>query len=86
MLLGILPRGFTPAEPLRSPISQVNALMALLADGSRVRYLDIGGSFLQRDGTISPIVMSDAVHPTALGYQILVRAIWQPLIDLTARP
>jgi beta-glucosidase len=86
LLLGILPRGFTPAEPLRSPISQVNALMALLADGSRVRYLDIGGSFLQRDGTISPIVMSDAVHPTALGYQILVRAIWQPLIDLTARP
>jgi lysophospholipase L1-like esterase len=82
LLLGILPRGFSPADPLRAEIAQVNASLASLDDGKQVHFLDIGHNFLQSDGAISPAVMADGLHPTQYGYQIMTASIWQPIVDL----
>lgn len=84
LLLGIFPRGRTPAEPLRQSIAQVNARIAALDDGDRVRYLDIGNNFLQPDGTISPLVMPDFLHPSEWGYLVYTASVWPPLVELLA--
>ena len=50
LLLGIFPRGADPATPnvaaIRSKIKTINAELAKLDDGNKVRYLDIGEKFL----------------------------------------
>lgn len=81
LLLSILPRGQSPADPLRAKIQDTNQRIAPLADGDQVRFLDLTGSFLMPDSSISPLVMSDYLHPTLFGYQIYTVAIWQPLMD-----
>lgn len=82
LLLGILPAGPMPDTLLRQEIAQTNGLIAGLADGSAVHFLDIGANFLQADGTISPAVMADYLHPTNLGYNPMTTAIGQPLLTL----
>jgi hypothetical protein len=47
-----------------------------------VQYLNIGSNFFQPDGTISSAVLFDAVHPTLLGYQLLLRSIWPTMMSL----
>jgi hypothetical protein len=84
LLLGILPCGPKPGSPQRAAIEQVNASISRLADDS-VTYLDIGGRFLQPDGTISPIIMTGYVHPTQAGYQIFADAIRNTLQGLLRR-
>jgi lysophospholipase L1-like esterase len=82
LLLGVLPRGFSAADPYRAAVAQVNAAVALLADGQRVKFLDAGPNLLQPNGSLSPLVMPDALHPSYLGYQIITSLIWQPLFTL----
>ena len=43
-------------------------------------FTDFGDKFLEADGTLSPEVMPDFLHPNAKGYQIWADAI-QPFID-----
>jgi lysophospholipase L1-like esterase len=85
LLLGVLPLGQSPADPLRGEIAQLNGLLALLDDGTAVHFLDIGGRFLQPDGALSPAVMPDFVHPSLLGYQIYAGAVYGPLLQLLAQ-
>jgi beta-glucosidase len=82
LLLGILPRGQTPAEPLRIPIAEVNSQLAQLTDGNQVRFLDLGNNFLEPDGTISRQVMADYLHPTLWGYEIYTASIWETLLEM----
>jgi lysophospholipase L1-like esterase len=79
VLLGLLPPGMSPADPRRSWPASVNPLIASLADGRRVRYLDVGPALLWPDGSIPPAVISDGIHPTLLGYQLITRAMWPTL-------
>jgi len=51
-----------------------------LDDGKRVTYIDLGPKIIEPDGTISPEMMPDFVHPTLKGYQIWADAM-QPIID-----
>lgn len=60
-------------------IDRANALLAKLDNGQTVRFLDIGGVFLGRDGRIPWTIMPDQLHPTAAGYQLEAEAI-QPLL------
>jgi beta-glucosidase len=82
LLLGILPRGADPFEPMRPLVAETNVGLARLADGSRVRFLDIGADFLMPDGTISPYVMADYLHPTLFGYQIYTSVVLGPIQGL----
>ena len=82
LLLGILPRGQRADDPLRPLIHQTNALLAKMAS-ERVRYLDIGGQFLEPDGSIRPEIMPDFIHPSPEGYRRMGRALRPVLDELT---
>lgn len=81
LLLAVFPRGEKP-DAQRAKIDQVNRLIARLADGKSVHYLDIGSKFLQPDGTISPAVMPDFLHLSPKGYETWAEAIEPKLKEL----
>jgi beta-glucosidase len=86
LLLGILPRGASPDDPMRGLVAQTNQLIAPLGTLNRVTYLDIGGAFLQGDGSISPLVMADYLHPTLLGYERMTVALMPSLYPWLQSP
>lgn len=75
LVLGIFPRGETPADPMRQQNEKTNALIAKYADGKRVHYLDIGKTFLQPDGTLTREIMPDLLHLSEKGYDLWAEAI-----------
>jgi lysophospholipase L1-like esterase len=81
LLLGVFPRGEKP-NPQRDKIASVNSTIAKLDDGKTVHYLDIGGKFLQPDGSISKEIMPDFLHLSPKGYQIWADAIEPKLGEL----
>ncbi len=85
LLLGVFPRGEKP-NPTREKLDQVNESISKLDDGSHIRYLNIGKSFLQTDGSISKDVMPDFLHLTAKGYQIWADAIEPSVWELLDEP
>jgi len=80
LLQAIFPRGHLATDPARAKIRETNKILAGLADGKTVIFLDFGDKFLEADGALSPDVMPDFLHPNAKGYQIWADAI-QPVID-----
>lgn len=79
--MGILPIGETADNPLRRAVAATNALLAGVADGKTVYYLDIGPLLLGADGRFLPGVMqSDFTHPSEGGYEIWASAI-KPLVE-----
>lgn len=75
LLLAIFPRGVEPSET-RAKLAEASGLAAgRVADGERVHYLNIGSHFLTEDGTLTPEVMPDALHPNENGYRIWAEAI-----------
>ena len=81
LLLGIFPRS-TPDNPVRGTIAEINQIISRLDADPHVHYLDIGDVFLEPDGTISPSIMSDALHPTTEGYRRWAEAVIEPLTEL----
>ncbi len=75
LVLGIFPRGETPADPMRQQNEATNALIAKMADGKQVQFLDIGKTFLQPDGTLTREIMPDLLHLSEKGYDMWVAAI-----------
>lgn len=83
LLLGLLPRGASLSDPLRSEVAAVNARIAGLADGDHVRYLDLGPAVTLPNGSIAPnFLRPDYVHPNARGYALLTRAIDATLVSM----
>lgn len=82
LLLGILPRDEQPGTVLRKRIIETNKLYAKLADKSKnVYFLDIGDKLLEKNGTLSKVVMYDGLHPTKdTGYKPMLEAI-KPTLD-----
>jgi lysophospholipase L1-like esterase len=85
LLLGILPRDQHPDSPARAELARINARIAQLDNGGRVRFLDVGSRFLDPDGTIPARLMEDYLHPTPAGYRVLAEAI-APLLSQMLDP
>jgi lysophospholipase L1-like esterase len=75
LILGILPRGATPAEKLRGVNAQVNAQIAKCADGDTVFYTNPGPALLDANGDLSHEMSFDMLHLTPKGYSTLAAAI-----------
>lgn len=91
LLLGVFPRSgarvpkdvdHISAEKLNPAIKSINERIAKLDDGKDVKYLDIGGSFLDEKGGLSRTVMDDFLHLTPKGYALWADAIQEPVEKL----
>jgi lysophospholipase L1-like esterase len=85
LLLAVFPRGEKPG-PAREKIAAVNESISKLDDGKMIKYLDIGKSFLNEDGTISRDVMPDFLHLTRKGYRIWADSMEPTLWSLLDEP
>jgi lysophospholipase L1-like esterase len=75
LLLAIFPRSPKPTDPARDWIAKVNAIISGYVSDPRVTYLDFGAQFLHPDGTMTPDMMADFLHPGPKGYEIWANAI-----------
>ncbi|WP_424814861.1 GDSL-type esterase/lipase family protein [Roseococcus sp. YIM B11640] len=71
LLLGILPRGASPTDPMRPLVARVNQLIAVCADNQRVFFADPGPALLDATGQLSPAISPDGVHLSPAGYERL---------------
>ncbi|XP_057214339.1 platelet-activating factor acetylhydrolase IB subunit beta isoform X2 [Triplophysa rosa] len=79
---GLLPRGEFP-NPLREKNTSVNnLLLASLPRLGPVQFLDMGGSFVHSDGTISSRDMFDFLHLTAGAYRTIATSLHELLLQL----
>jgi lysophospholipase L1-like esterase len=79
LLLAVFPRSRGNAEQTVK-IGEINTIIAKLDDGKMIRFLDIGGKFLDANGTLPKEVMPDGLHPNKKGYEIWADAM-APLLD-----
>ncbi len=86
VLLAIFPRGRVAADPARQQVAETNRLLRALRLPRKVVYLDIGSSFVDADGSISPEIMPDALHLSALGYERWACALEPTLEKLLGGP
>lgn len=79
VLLAIFPRDEKDSR-VRQTSTAVNRLIRRLDDGIYVRFVDIGGQFLDGEGNIPPEIMPDQVHLSAKGYEIWYRSL-EPILS-----
>lgn len=74
VLIAIFPRNDNQAVvPL---INEVNRRIAMLADGKRVRFVDINRKLADENGRFFPgMVNADKLHPTVKAYQVWADAL-----------
>ena len=75
VLVGVLPRGITAADPMRAPIARLNSYIAACNDGRRVFYTEPGRMMLDGQGTLFDWIAYDWLHLSLVGYAILSTAI-----------
>lgn len=75
LLLGIFPRGADSNDAFRKQNEATNALIKSYADDSTVFFMDLGGKFLQPDGTLTTEIMPDRLHLSPKGYEIWADAV-----------
>ena len=85
ILTAILPRNDNMA--VLPEIARINANIARMADGRRVRYLDINDRLADKDGRLFDGMMNaDKLHPALKGYQVWADALKPILTELLGPP
>ena len=86
VLMGIFPRNDNIA--VMPEIDQINGNLAKMADGRRVRYLNINDKLADGSGKLYEGMMhaNDKLHPTAKGYQIWADALKPIFRELLGPP
>jgi lysophospholipase L1-like esterase len=86
VLTAIFPRNDNMA--VMPTIDKINANLAKLADGKRVRYLNINGKLADRDGKLFDGMMNprDKLHPQLAGYQVWADALKPIFTELLGPP
>ena len=75
LIVGILPRGATAAEPLRKTALRVNEMVARCADGRTVFFTDISRDLIDFSGNLSNQVSYDFLHFTQVGYALIAASL-----------
>ena len=85
LLLDIFPRGAQPGDKLRHAVSETNRLLKDIGAGDgHVRHLRIWDEYLEKDGTLAPAIMPDALHLSEAGYRIWAETM-QPVLGAMMR-
>ena len=82
LVLAIFPRGPDANDAKRKVNIEANRIIAKLADGEMVHFLDIGDKFLNEDGTLSKEVMPDLLHLNEKSYTTWAQATEPKLKEL----
>ncbi len=82
LVLAIFPRGANNDDKRRQVNEGANKVIAKLADGDMVHYLDIGPKFLKDDGTLEKAVMPDLLHLNEASYTTWAESIEPKLKEL----
>jgi lysophospholipase L1-like esterase len=87
IVMGILPRndGVQPTTIIPS-INRINQNIAKLADGKRIRYLNINDKLADRDGKLFDGMTVDRLHLSLKGYQVWGDALKPVLRELLGPP
>ncbi|MBC5810201.1 MAG: GDSL family lipase [Candidatus Eremiobacteraeota bacterium] len=87
LLLGVLPRGRGPsALAMRRAIADVNARIAKVDDGGRVRFHDCKDVFADRSGDVRPELFEpDLLHLSPAGYRVWAVSLDRLIGGLTAK-
>ena len=75
LVLAIFPRGADDTHRGRQVNMKANELIAKLADGRMVHFLNINDKFLTKDRILTRQVMPDLLHPREKGYRIWAEAM-----------
>lgn len=87
ILMAILPRNNPPAGTALMPtIRRINERLAALADGRRVRFLDINARLTDAAGHLLPGMTVDGLHLSAKGYQVWADALKPIFTELLGPP
>jgi lysophospholipase L1-like esterase len=86
VLMGIFPRNDNVA--VMPEINHINENLAKLADGGKVRYLNINDKLADRDGKLYDGIMNanDKLHPTVQGYQVWAEALKPIFTEVLGSP
>ena len=84
LVVGVLPRGSNPRDPVSVSIPLLNARLATLPVFQSVFFLNAFTLLSLPDGTAAPAYFRDYDHPNDLGYAILGQALHDALLKLLA--
>jgi len=79
LVMSLLPRGDRP-KGQQQAFTKINPIIAKLADGKDVFYLDICGKYFGEHNLVNPALLGDLVHPTSKGYEIWAQTM-EPLLE-----
>jgi lysophospholipase L1-like esterase len=85
VLMGITPRNDMGLEVL-AIIDKINASLARLADGKKIRYLDINDKLADKDGRLFDGMTVDRLHLSVKGYQVWADALKPIFTELLGPP
>lgn len=85
LLLAIFPRG-EHANAARETVRRASEMARSAADGTMIRFLDIGSAFMEPDGTILPDVMPDFLHLSGVGYRRWALAMEPTIREMLGEP
>lgn len=84
ILTAVFPRNDMPGA--WSKISAVNAGIRRLADGRRIKFLDVNAGLADAGGELKRGMMADRLHPTVAGYQVWADGLKPMLTSLLGPP
>jgi len=86
LLVGITPRNTDGSTALMPTINWINKRLAKLADGHRVRFLNINDQLADKDGKLYEGMTDDGLHLTNKGYQVWADAMKPILTEWLGPP
>jgi lysophospholipase L1-like esterase len=87
ILTAITPRrDRTGGMTLAPTIDAINNRLAMLADGRRIRYVNINGKLTDRNGALAEGMTVDGLHLSVAGYQIWADALKPIFTELLGPP
>lgn len=88
ILMGITPRNDNPDDPtgVMPVINKINENIAKLADGEKIRYLNINDKLADKEGKLYDGMTVDKLHLSLKGYQAWADALRPILMELLGPP
>jgi lysophospholipase L1-like esterase len=82
LLNAVFPFDQNAKSPNRTKVKELNKRISKLQNKNSIVFKDYGSLMLQKDGSISPDIMGDFLHPTTKGYQIWADAMTPDILEL----